>query len=110
MSTEFRFGDEWSQDNEWAFTRWGMGLRAGQSKGIAGFDFGSPMNLRNVMTRLDRGEIIFSERGEKVDFHGFMIMLQEARCTFGEFGGTVEIGSGEMFTRSGIETVEDMFK
>lgn len=110
MSTEFRFGDEWSQDHEWAFTRWGMSKRAGEEKGICGFDFGSPMQMRRVITRLDQGWIIMSERGEKVDFNAFMIMLREGRCTFGEFGGTVQVGSGEMFTRLGIENVEDMFK
>lgn len=105
MSTEFRTADT----DEWAFTRWG------RNTGV-GVDFGSRDRFDRVVSACmtadmrfvgDDGTVVTSQDVVDVAFRGrFPVShtrMVDAVATFGEFVGTVEVGSGEMFTRMGVD-------
>lgn len=105
MSTEFRTADT----DEWAFTRWGRSPEMG-------VDFGSRTRFARVVTFCMSSDVEFvGEDGSTADSadvvrlafaHRFPVSADRevpAVPTFGEFVGTVEVGSGEMFDRMGLD-------
>lgn len=108
MSTEFRT----DTTDEWVFTRWCNG------DGV-GFDFGSRTRFDRVMTWACRTDETFV--GEDGTTMTTDEMVQDVvtgvtrsvggrevkvTATFGEFVGTVEVGSGEMWERCGWDEVD----
>lgn len=112
MSTAFRFNtveDRASDEGQWAFTRWCGTSRAGVDSGefdtCAAFDFGSMQNMVNVEQRMMAGERVFAEdSGEEMTVTEMVTVHH--RFSFGEFGGTVAVGSGEMMDRMGETRME----
>jgi hypothetical protein len=108
MSTEFR-----TETDEWVMTRWG------RSPGV-GVDFGSSSRFDRVVSFCmtspdveffgDDGSTVTGGDVVRMVFEGVFPVSPTSTCpgtpTFGEFVGTVEVGSGEMFDRMGVEPEE----
>lgn len=98
MSTTFRT----EQTDEWVGVRWGKG-----PVGCTGFDWGRLTDA--TIQRLHR---LYAEQPNIVDESGSVWTWQEFRegvldldtCTwtFGQFGGTMEVGSGDIATWEGF--------
>lgn len=96
MSTEFRT----RETDEWVCTRWWGGNEGGKS-----CDWGSEQQLsRWVEQSLNTGDVELT--GEDGTSSTVLTLWCERRSTFGEFGGTVELGSGELLDRLGCGEVE----
>lgn len=94
MSTEFRS----QETGEWVCTRW-----ACKRVGSAALDFGSEERFRlleALALKCTENVTLVSEVGEEVDL---VVLLAQHAVTFGEFVGTVELGSGELLDRTGEE-------
>ena len=89
MSTEFRTSDT----DEFAMLRWYGGPERG-----ACFDFGTHARREAVERYLLDGGVLSGE-GYTFGLADFLTEVTDERCTFGEFGGTVALGSGEAFDR-----------
>jgi hypothetical protein len=108
MSTEFRTADT----DEWGFTRWAAGHKMG-------VDFGSAARFNRVVEMaLTNVDVTFvGDDGTEVTAGDVLTLALEgrfpvspgkvvaARPTFGEFVGTVELGSGDLLDRMGVEGV-----
>jgi hypothetical protein len=90
MSTEFRTTDT----DEFAMLRW-----SSRRVGGAAFDFGTRARREAVERHLVDGGTLTGEIGEVFGLAEFLVDVTDDRCTFGEFGGTVALGSGEAFDR-----------
>lgn len=93
MSTEFRT----TTTDEMAFVRF---CRASDSGHRTSFEFGTMTNFENVLTACDRGETFRGDQpgldsDPEFDRAGFEQAMVDGRVTFGEFGVTVELGSGD---------------
>lgn len=99
MSTAFHF----DSTGEWAFTRW-CGPRTGDFKSSATFEFGTAERMAQVLDAvvLDGLTLVNEDDDHPLTGCELLELLEGHRCSFGEFGGTVELGSGEAFDRMGF--------
>lgn len=111
MSTEFRT----VSTDEWAFVRWcGPDTRPDETQNV---DFGNVSHAMNVVEAARRGESFVSETGEVWSGDevaaAFMGEGTVPGCrpgaprvrmvaTFGDFGGTFAVGSGDLSTFEGL--------
>lgn len=105
MSTEFRTADT----DEWVATRWFR--RTAREAGGQAFDFGSARRFEALeMLALDADVALVGEDGTRTTLADLLVdgtspALLGLRLvpTFGEFCGTVEVGSGELLDRLGLD-------
>ena len=89
MSTQF----EHETTGEWVCTRWCSGERG------PALDFGAdPSAVFEVREALERGETLRGEDGSVLTLEE----LDRRAWTFGEFGGTFEVGSGDAARFGGL--------
>jgi hypothetical protein len=104
MSTEFRTANT----DEWVCTRWCKG-EAVRSGGQA-FDFGSEPRFRLMESLvLDADLDLLGEDGTRTTLFELLVTGTSPALlghrlvpTFGEFGGTVALGDGELMDRLGM--------
>lgn len=109
MSTEFRL----ELNDEWICTRWcGPDTVAGQSQN---FDWGSRQRLASwqAVAQEAPNVVVVGDDGSRCTLRSFIFdgntdgdpYRRHPRPvpTFGDFVGTVELGSGEMLDRQGLE-------
>lgn len=93
MSTQFTA----SSTGEWAFTRW---CGPGADEGRSTFDFGvDPSRVFVVKEAMEAGEVFEGDDGSRFTEWS---QVEDAVWTFGEFGGTFEVGSGDAAAWSGM--------
>lgn len=94
MSTQFTA----RSTDQWAFTRWaGPGARETPKRST--FDFGAdPSRVIKVKEAFDAGEIFDGEDGTTITWDE----IAAGVWTFGEFGGTFAVGSGDIAEFEGI--------
>lgn len=96
MSTEFTS----RTTGETAFVRF---CRTSPCGARTSFEFGTVTNWEGVVAAVEAGEVFDPEPGQgsmatdPVTADDFRDMVASGRATFGVFGMTVEVGSGEMF-------------
>lgn len=92
MSTEFRT----QSTDEWACVRFSGGKRG------ACFDFGAdPSRVFDVFEAAESGECFVDEAGSVWTGEDFRAEVEGKVWTFGEFGGSFDLGSGDLATFEG---------
>lgn len=95
MSTQFTA----RSTGEWAFTRW-CGPGADETPKRSTFDFGvDPSRVFAVKEAFEKGEVFEGDDGSRFTEWSD---VADGVFTFGEFGGTMEVGSGDIATWSGL--------
>lgn len=95
MSTQFTS----RTTGEWSFTRW-CGPGSSESPKRSTFDFGrDPSRVFSVKESFERGEVFDGDDGSTFTEWE---QVESGVWTFGDFGGTFEVGSGDVSTWEGM--------
>lgn len=98
MSTEFH-----SEDDQFAFLRWGCRTDHHVGGERTAFEFGTITNFEKVLMALEQGQTFKPYDGSPLasdppmTVNAFLDMARTGRATFGEMSITVAVGSGELW-------------
>lgn len=98
MSTQFRA----RSTDEWVATCWYSGTGSGSRGVCLDFGAGGPERVREVLDALRRGEVIVDEYGGELPVGEFALTIARCRWTFGEYGGAMEVGAGDISRFEGL--------